>query len=388
MQLDLLEAIPSAGPPDLSQPLPQPTEFEADAGTFRVQRYALTDGQRAGVELLVVDSGQVRAAICPTRGLGLWKARVADIDLGWDSPVAGPIHPAWVPIDEPRGIGWLDGFDELLVRCGLKSFGAPDFDAHGRCQFPVHGRVANLPAQQVQVRVCAETGDLIVEGEVLETRFLQYRFRLYSSYRFQFGEPSLTVQDLVTNMGATANSMQLLYHINVGKPLLGPGATLRTAAQEIVARDVRAAEDLPNWPTYLPPTAGYAEQVYFSRAVPDAEGWATALLASADAARGFAVHFQADTLPYFSQWKQTAAEADGYVTGLEPATGFPNPRSFEESQGRTVELAAGASRAFQLRLEGISAPRRVSELQSELAALRGGQAAQTRAFREGWCMPR
>ena len=33
---------------------------------------------------------------------------------------------------EPSGLGWLDGFDELLVRCGLESNGAPEFDADGR----------------------------------------------------------------------------------------------------------------------------------------------------------------------------------------------------------------------------------------------------------------
>ena len=39
------------------------------------------------------------------------------------------MHPRWVPLSEPSGIGWLDGFDELVARCGLFSHGAPDFDA-------------------------------------------------------------------------------------------------------------------------------------------------------------------------------------------------------------------------------------------------------------------
>ena len=38
----------------------------------------------------------------------------------------------WVPLTEPSGLGWLSGFDELMVRCGLESNGAPDFDDSGQ----------------------------------------------------------------------------------------------------------------------------------------------------------------------------------------------------------------------------------------------------------------
>ena len=47
-------------------------------------------------------------------------------------------------------------------------------------------------------------------------------------------------------------------------------------------------------------------------------------------------------------WKNTTAEADGYVTGIEPATGFPYNRSVERKSGRLPKLAAGASRTFSL----------------------------------------
>ncbi len=83
-----------------------------------------------------------------------------------------------------------------------------------------------------------------------------------------------------------------------------------------------AADDLDDWSTYLPPTPGYVEQVYFSSPTAAADGWATTLLASENRSRGFAVHYKTDTLPYFSQWKNTVGSADGYVTGLEPVTAF------------------------------------------------------------------
>ena len=140
-----------------------------------------------------------------------------------------------------------------------------------------------------------------------------------------------------------------------------------------------------DWASYTGPTTGYAEQVYFSTGRPDASGWAKCLLTSRDQERGVALHYRPETLPYFSQWKNTVAQSDGYVTGLEPATGFPNPRSFEEAHGRMVELAPGETREFTLAIEATRSPARIAELQREIAAA-AGQAAATSPFESTWCM--
>ena len=41
-------------------------------------------------------------------------------------------------------------------------------------------------------------------------------------------------------------------------------------------------------------------------------------------------------MPWFTQWKNTTSVADGYVTGIEPGTNFPNPRTYEGEQGRVI----------------------------------------------------
>ena len=57
--------------------------------------------------------------------------------------------------------------------------------------------------------------------------------------------------------------------------------------------------------------------------------------------RGIALRFNRQELPCFTVWKQTGAMEDGYVSGLEPATNFPNFKSFERQQGRVPVLTAG-----------------------------------------------
>jgi len=387
MKIEITSTLIVDQPPDLSKPLSSSaTRVRSAGGTFAIQKYRLSSGKRADVELLVVDSGNVRAAICPTRGFSLWRAQIDGLDCGWKSPVEGPIHPQWINFAEPNGLGWLDGFDELLVRCGLQNFGAPAFSKTGQLLYPLHGRIGNMPAVDWSMHLDADHSLLEVRGEVHESRFLQFNLRLNVTYRFAFGQPTIEVIDLVRNASNTPATMQMLYHINIGSPILEEGCTLHTAAKRIVARNPHAADGLDTWSTYLKPTPGYTEQVYFSAPEAGKDGMVTTLLASPKRNRGFAVHYKADTLPYFSQWKNTVGLADGYVTGLEPGTGFPSPRPFEEEKGRVVPLAAGQSVEFHVRLEGINRADRISQLIADLDKLRGA-APEKIPFDEKWCMP-
>jgi hypothetical protein len=133
-------------------------------------------------------------------------------------------------------------------------------------------------------------------------------------------------------------------------PLLDAGARVVAPAKTVVPRNARAVEGLKNWDSYSAEQSGFAEQVYFLELLGDSSGQTQVLLQNAHATRGVSLRFSNRQLPCFSVWKNTTAAADGYVTGLEPGTNFPNPRSFEEQRGRVVQLAAGASSNFDLQL--------------------------------------
>jgi hypothetical protein len=108
---------------------------------------------------------------------------------------------------------------------------------------------------------------------------------------------------------------------------------------------------VPTWNRYDAPRAGRGEQVHFMRLTPDAAGRATALLVAPGGGQAASLSWRAAELPCFTLWKNQGGLADGYVTGLEPGTNYPNPRSFEERQGRVVALAPHAGIEFDLALE-------------------------------------
>jgi hypothetical protein len=155
--------------------------------------------------------------------------------------------------------------------------------------------------------------------------------------------------------------------------------------KQLVPRNARACAGLGRWADYDQPIAGYEEQVYFFEMQTDAEHQTAVVLKNAQGDRALGVHFNTQQLPCFTLWKNQTAEPDGYVTGLEPATNFPNPRSFEKQQGRVVSLAPGKTRRFELRLEAYADSSEVAAAEQHVQQMRHEPPVMHDRPRAGWC---
>jgi galactose mutarotase-like enzyme len=365
---------------------PAADRVDVSLGRLAVRTRRLSGGLREGVLLVELVAGDTKVFVLPDRGLGIWKMMADGVEVGWQSPVHGPVHPRFVPLAEPSGMGWLEGFDELVARCGLVSNGAPDFDASGRLSHGLHGRIANLPAHHLDVTLDEAAGTITLTGAVDETRFLMHSLRMTTSLTLHADRHRVTWTDSVKNISDRPATMQMLYHVNFGPPLLGPGAEVVVALDELAPRDAAAVADAATWNRYVGPQAGRGEQVHFATVRPAADGTATALLVGPDARNAASLSWRAETLPCFTLWKNQGGLADGYVTGLEPGTNYPNPRSFEESQGRMVPLAPAASVRFDLAIEHLSGAAIDAE-RHRIATLAGSGPVVHQQPRSGWSRP-
>jgi hypothetical protein len=330
----------------------------------------LRGGTSEGVDVVELDNGALSLAILPTRGMGIWKGRYHDLPLEWKSPVERPVHPAFVNQLDRGGIGWLHGFNELLCRCGLAFMGPPGDDQGEK--LTLHGRIANLPAHRVEV--CIDTdgpGALEVTGVIDECSMFGPRWRLTSTFRLEAGSNRCSIVDEITNLGGQPAELSLLYHINIGRPFLEPLASYALPSLEVAPRDATAAIGIDQYTVYGPPVAGFAEQAYFHTPLGGTDGWSTALLTNATQQAGFAVHFQTRQLPAFCVWKNTGAEADGYVTGLEPGINFPNFRAYERQQGRLPKIEPGQTYRTELALEVANTRDSVRKIQDRIQQLQG-----------------
>jgi hypothetical protein len=166
------------------------------------------------------------------------------------------------------------------------------------------------------------------------------------------GENRLVIEDRVENLGFQSTPHMILYHCNIGYPLLDEHAKLLAPSVHAVPRDGDAEAGTSAWSTMQPPTAGYKAQVFFHDMEPDSNGMVTAALvndrAPEGAPRGAYVRYRAAELPCFTQWKMM--EQGTYVLGMEPGNAHVMGRDVERREGRLQFLEPGEVRNYHVEL--------------------------------------
>ena len=321
------------------------SDLGIEGANWDVKMIELKGGKQEGVQLIKVDNGAMEFTVIPTRGMNIYSVKYGDITLGWDSPVKEFVHPKFIDLEDNGGLGWLDGFNEWMARCGIEFAGHPGLD-DGR-MLSLHGKIANIPASEVQVIVDENPPHRIrIRGKVNEVWFNGPNLELWTEISTIPGTNSFQINDVITNRSGKEQEFMIIYHANFGKSLLEKGSQLFGTIEKVVPFNDWAAKDVENWGIYSDPVLGIAERVYCLYISADEDGKSHFLLQNTKADKGVAFSFPKDQLPYLTQWKNM--DSNGYVTGLEPGTSFPHNRAVERKHGRVPVLKPGESRTFNL----------------------------------------
>lgn len=143
--------------------------------TFSIEQKVLHGGKQEGSKVVIIRSEDgLTITLSPTRGMNLLRAEGFGAKMGWDSPVKEVINPAFINLESRNGLGWLEGFNEMMVRCGYEWTGHPVTDA-GQI-YTLHGKAGNTPASRVEVEV-ADTApyEIRVRGLIKESTFKKSR---------------------------------------------------------------------------------------------------------------------------------------------------------------------------------------------------------------------
>jgi hypothetical protein len=317
-----------------------------------IRLVTLADGPERGVRAADVRTGDgFNFTVLLDRGMDIGHAEYRGTPLAWVSPT-GPVAPAAY---EPHGIGWLRTFHGgLLTTCGLTQVGVPNVDSGE--ELGLHGRISHIPARHVGYQGGWEGDEYTfwVEGEMREVSVFGHDLRLTRRITARLGQPTLTIEDKVENMGYESAPHMILYHCNLGFPLLSPASRLVAPSVEVEPRDEIAAPGLTQHTSFESPTPHYAEQCFFHRMEPDQAGLVTVRLANPDLRLIFQLRFRQcespgfSQLPEFVQWKQVGQGT--YVLGLEPANCRGEGRSAARERGTLVELAPGEARSYFLEM--------------------------------------
>lgn len=280
------------------------------------KHFEYTSGRAKGVSAIEVNTGAgLTFTVIPDRGFDIESCYYRGINLVYKTP-NGITNPGFY---EPYGLGWLHTFfGGLLTTCGLTYFGPPGKD--GDEELGLHGRYSTIPADKICDASRWEGDEYIVElkGTVDECVLFGEKLRLTRTIRTTLGSKTLKINDTIENYGFKESPLTVLYHMNMGFPLLDEGSILCISSKEVDPYTKWAEEGMDKHRLFTGPIPGFEEQNYLHTMVGDENGFGYAGMINEKLGGGLGLYLKVkiNSLPYISEWKMMG-EKD-YVVGIEP----------------------------------------------------------------------
>ena len=309
-----------------------------DSQCHGFEEHRLIGGKGDGMRLLEVNNGRgLEAVVSLDRNADIARLRYRGLNLSYFSP-CGYVAPAFY---EGTGTNWLKSFTAgFLTTCGLQSVGNPCTDAGE--QLPLHGSIANTPTDQAAWEEAH--GQLVLRTRTLDETIFGRKLRLWRTLEFPLDRNEFTFSDVIENTGDKEEPFELLYHMNMGYPLLDEGSVVRIASSEVVPRNAHAAAALADWPRMQPPTSGYEECCYYHTMRDAARG--RAAIWQPKLSLGLELRYDARLLDCFVEWKMMGVR--DYVLGLECGNAYPDGRDVMRQQGKLKFLPPGGSAHYSV----------------------------------------
>jgi hypothetical protein len=284
-------------------------------------------------------AGGIDIRILPDRGFDIGHAWFRGVPLAWIS-TAGESPP----LTSLTGMAWLDAFGGgLVTTCGLRNVGSPS-EGHG-----LHGRFSHLKASDVRFdRELDVAAVVTARATIDEVDVAGAHLRVERTIRTRTSRGLLELTDVTTNLGPTAEPAPILYHINVGAPLLDHGTRVEIDSLEVLPRDADAERGVASWMATGPPQPAAVEMVFEHRVRGDGSGWGMAALVNPSLGMRLVLRWRQAELPRFHQWLHPGHSM--YVLGLEPANCSVLGRAADRAAGVLPVLESGQRRTTALRI--------------------------------------
>ena len=294
---------------------------------FRIDKFVSDDGPARGSRVIrLASGGALEVELHPDRALDIGRVTYRGVPIAWLSPT-GFGAPG---LAEHLGDGWVRTWGGgLLSTVGLDSFGPSGTD--GTEEFGTHGRIGAQPATVTRCEIT--DSQLVVEAEVRQATAFADSLRLTRRVTVPIGESRIIVDDTVVNDGPDPVEWMILYHVNLGWPLLDSHTDIRIPSTD-------GSERLE----FGEPIAEFQQSVV-QFVLPAGEDTVTVHNPKLDVA--LSLKYSVETLPWLNTWR--VPQRQRYVMALEPSnTPSVAGRLAARASGDIATLESGASSSLRL----------------------------------------
>lgn len=304
---------------------------------YGVESVRLDGGKGDGMRLLNVKNGKgLEFTVSVDRCADISRLSLNGVNFGYFAP-CGYVAPTYY---DGVGAGFLKSFTAgFFTTCGLRAVGSPCVD-EGE-ELPLHGTISNTPCENISHWV--EGNKIHIVAQIRDAALFAEQLILIREYTCNLDENVIYLKDTVKNIGSVKTPIEVLYHCNMGYPLLSENAVVDIPANSVTPRDEHAAEDIKNCLKMEKPQNGFVERCYYH----EMHGKTKVSIKNPDIAMGMEMEYDADNLKCFTEWKMMG-EYD-YVLGLEPGNCYPDGRDVMRQKGMLEFLEPGEEKTFEIK---------------------------------------
>jgi len=339
-----------------------------------IKRYQYLEGKSNGIRAVDFWTGSgLSFTVLLDRCLDIPSASFNGKSLCWKS-LAKEIHPNSY---DAQGLAWKDGASfGLLVTCGLTYLGAPCIDQNK--SLGLHGKISYIPGEDIKTYQEWKDGEYVlsVEGSMREISIFGECLKLTRKITAYLGRSDILIQDKVENISFKRSPFMMLYHINIGFPLLSPTSKFISPSSKMTARDEEAENGIEVFDSMQEPMQIYEEKVYYHDMKEDEKGNINCAIISDDCEDNFGLYlsYSKKELPEFVQWKKL--EKQNYVLGIEPSNCWTEGRDKEREWETLDFLESGESRLFSIKLGVLNGKQEIDSFIQDIKNVVGNKRPQ------------
>lgn len=301
-----------------------------------VEEVRLVGGKGDGMQFLQLrNAAGLQMTISADRCADISRLIFKGDNFGYFSS-CGYVSPAYY---DDTGNGWLKSFTAgFLTTCGLTAVGSPCTD-DGE-MLPLHGSIGNTPCERIWWD--EDAGTIYIHAIINDSGIFARKIRMERTITVSKEESRFSITDTIENQGDTDTPIMILYHMNIGYPLLSENSIVEIPSTEVKPRNAHAAQDLATWNRIVPPMPGFEEQCYYHCF----EKKGQASIYNSDIHKGLCISFDPKNLDHFTEWKMMGWR--DYVLGLEPGNCHPDGRDVMRREGKLKFLQPGESVTYNV----------------------------------------